>query len=305
MAAHTDDDELDAVHIKENLKDYLEVISNGSFATSGTLSNAANPGIFFEVLGKIGLPLSEIDASEICRINHEFPLGKGTKTFVDTTVRKTWELNPSQFQLRNPSWQSTLQDAVGKVAKELGVLEGAESIQAELHKLLLYEPGAFFDNIESKCTLSQCPSHILTEYSTEKAPGMFAALVIALPSEHIGGDVIAQLEDLEQALKTSVQSEFSYSYLGWYADVSHLAKPVESGCRLVLTYNLMHTATSSSRKVSDLEDHKLNLDKILRFWAGQLDNEDYGTHVSLLYILEHEYSEANSCLDYLKGKDKL
>ena len=54
-------------------------------------------------------------------------------------------LNPSQFQLRNPSWQSTLQDAVGKVAKELGVLEGAESIQAELHKLLLYEPGAFFD----------------------------------------------------------------------------------------------------------------------------------------------------------------
>ena len=63
MAAHTDDDELDAVHIKENLKDYLEVISNGSFATSRTLSNAANPGIFVEGLGKIGLPLSEIDAS--------------------------------------------------------------------------------------------------------------------------------------------------------------------------------------------------------------------------------------------------
>ena len=64
---------------------------------------------------------------------------------------------------------------------------------------------------------------------------MFAALVIALPSEHIGGDVIAQLGDLEQALKTSVQSEFSYSYLGWYANVNHLVKPVESGCRLVLT----------------------------------------------------------------------
>ena len=113
--------------------------------------------------------------------------------------------------------------------------------------------------------LSQYPSHILTECSTEKAPRIFAALVIALPSEHIGLDVISQLGDLEQALKTSVQSEFSYSYLGWYADVSHLVKPVESVCRLVLTFNLMHTASSSSRKAWNLEDHKLNLDKVLKF----------------------------------------
>ena len=67
----------------------------------------------------------------------------------------------------------------------------------------------------------------------------------------------------------------------------------------------MHTASSSSRKASNLEDHKLNLDKVLKFWVGQLDNEDYGTHMGLVYILEHGYSEANICLDYLKGKDKL
>ena len=94
---------------------------------------------------------------------------------------------------------------------------------------------------------------------------MFAALVIALPSEHIGLDAISQLGDLEQALKTSVQSEFSYSYLGRYADVSHLVKPVESVCQPVLNFNLMHTASSSSRKAWNLEDHNLNLDKVLKF----------------------------------------
>ena len=127
---------------------------------------------------------------------------------------------------------------------------------------------------------------------------MFAALVIALPSEHTGGD-------LEQALNTSVQSEFSYSYLGWYADVNNLVKPVESGCRLVLTYNLMHTASSPSRKASNLDDLKLKSRQGSEVLGRSIRQEDYGTHMSLVYILEHEYSEANICLDYLKGKDKL
>ena len=44
---------------------------------------------------------------------------------------------------------------------------------------------------------------------------------------------------------------------------------------------------------------------MLGSWAAALDNENCGTHVPLVYILEHGYSEANVCLDHLKGKDKL
>ena len=47
------------------------------------LSNAANPGVLVEGLGKIGLPRSERDALELCRISHEAPFGKVTETFVD------------------------------------------------------------------------------------------------------------------------------------------------------------------------------------------------------------------------------
>ncbi len=137
---------------------------------------------------------------------------------------------------------------------------------------------------------------------------MFATLVIALPSEHTGGDVIVQLRDEEQTLRTQGLCDFGYSYLAWYADVNHSVSKVESGHRLVLTYNLMHQASDSSRMATVLDDHKQNLDKVLAFWSKQdSESESHSDHVykKLVYILEHEYSEANICLDHLKGKDQL
>ena len=131
--------------IKTDLCNYLQVIDSGKFATSGPLTNAKNPGLFVPGIGKVGLPLSDRDAADLSRASHKAPFGKGSKTFVDPKVRKTWELNPGQFELRNPAWPSTLQDVVGKVAEELGLVDGAYGIRAELHKLLLYEQGAFFD----------------------------------------------------------------------------------------------------------------------------------------------------------------
>lgn len=41
---------------------------------------------------------------------------------------------------------------------------------------------------------------------------MFATLVIALPSEHTG-DVVVQLRDEEQILRTQGLCDFGYSYL--------------------------------------------------------------------------------------------
>lgn len=137
---------------------------------------------------------------------------------------------------------------------------------------------------------------------------MFATLVIALPSEHTGGDVLVQFRDEEQTLKTQGLCDFGYSYLAWYADVNHTVSKVDSGHRLVLTYNLIHQASESSRAATALDDHKQNLDKVLTLWSKQ-DREvelhsDY-VYGKMVYILEHKYSEANICLDHLKGKDQL
>ena len=144
--------------------------------------------------------------------------------------------------------------------------------------------------------------------STEKAPGMFATLVIALPSEHTGGDVVVQLRDEEQILETQGRCDFDYAYLAWYADVNHSVSKVESGHRLVLTYNLIRQASGSSHIASALDDHKQNMNRVLEFW-GKQDREigSHSDHVyeKMVYILEHEYSQANLSLRHLKGKDQL
>ena len=70
---------------------------------------------------------------------------------------------------------------------------------------------------------------LLSIGSTEKAPGMFATLVIALPAEHTGGDVIVQLRNEKRTLSTQKKCDFGYEYLAWYADVNHSVQKVTSG----------------------------------------------------------------------------
>ena len=137
---------------------------------------------------------------------------------------------------------------------------------------------------------------------------MFATLVIALPSEHTGGDVLIHLRDKEHTLRTQGLCDFGYSYLAWYADMNHSVSKVKSGHRLVLTYNLIRRTSDSSQNASVLDDHKQNLDKVLASWKEQdleFGASSRNSYEKLVYVLEHEYSEANLCLDNLKGKDQL
>ena len=140
----SEESEFDADAFRRNLFLELENVGNGSFAASGFLP-AINPGLSIAGLGKVGLPLSDRDAVEVCRICHQSPFGKGTETFVDTSVRKTWELNADQVAFRNPLWRQIEDQAVAKATEQLGIIDGPATIRAELYKLLLYEPGAFFE----------------------------------------------------------------------------------------------------------------------------------------------------------------
>lgn len=140
----SEESEFDADAFRRNLFLELENVGNGSFATSGFLP-AINPGLSIDGLGKVGLPLSDRDAVELCRICHQAPFGKGSETFVDTSVRKTWELNAKQVTFRNPLWRQIEDQAVAKATEGLGIIDGQATIRADLYKLLLYEPGAFFE----------------------------------------------------------------------------------------------------------------------------------------------------------------
>ena len=56
----------------------------------------------------------------------------------------------------------------------------------------------------------------LTSNSTEKAPGMFATLIICLPSQHTGGAVRLQHGENSARFDTGESSAFDTTFIAWF-----------------------------------------------------------------------------------------
>ena len=91
----------------------------------------------------IGLPLSETQAKAIINAATQAPFGRGEDTVVDTSVRRTWQLDPTDFSIGNAQWTEQLQELLIKVKADLGC-DASKQVCCELYKLLLYEPGGMF-----------------------------------------------------------------------------------------------------------------------------------------------------------------
>jgi hypothetical protein len=119
-------------------QDFLERIERieaaGSFATSGTFDAYPNPGILVD--GElIALPLLEDGARKLASRSHKAEKNK-----------QTLEIGANRINFQNPGWLEFVNKLVKRVACELGVpsADSESHIRAELHKSLLYEPGAIF-----------------------------------------------------------------------------------------------------------------------------------------------------------------
>ena len=115
----------------------------GSFASGGPLLLPLPVLKFNKVESIARLPVSERKAKEIKAVCSQAPYGLGQETIVDTTVRNTWQLDPSQFTIMNPQWDSHMEKLAAVVKDELGC-DPALNVRCELYKFLLYEQGSFF-----------------------------------------------------------------------------------------------------------------------------------------------------------------
>ncbi|RDW89730.1 hypothetical protein BP6252_01762 [Coleophoma cylindrospora] len=272
--------------LAEDLERCLASIrSSSSFAFFSALDRAPNPGLSLKVGGTIGLPLSDRDADAIVSVARQAPFGKGTETVVDETVRKTWEVAPSDFELRNPAWPAFVREIVTKVSAGLGVTSYGAGVHAELYKLLLYDKGAMFK----------------PHQDSEKAPRMFGTLVIALPSEHQGGQLVATFLGQTMTFETSEISAFDYSCLAWYSDVMHEVKPITSGRRLALTYNLIYNGYGYEELTASTNKTLSALKSLFKWWKA---NPDPVIRPALVYLFDYSYTEVNICFANLKGRDQ-
>ncbi|KAI1025443.1 hypothetical protein LB504_012565 [Fusarium proliferatum] len=261
------------------LKAIKDVKIVGKFAFDQEIEIPEDFSISVRGVGDIKLPLKKAQAVKIITQARQAPFGKGSDTIVDTSVRKTWELDPEQFTIGGDEWSNYLKELCELVAQKMGI---KTPVHAELYKMLLYEKGAMFK----------------AHTDTEKISDMFGTLVVSLPSKHKGGEVV--LEHCgEEVIYESSKSQASCA--AWYSDVHHEVLPVASGYRWVLTYNLA-IGQSSPRTFDAFSEVKLRpLSECVKGWLAQ-EQKDPKTPYAC-HVLDHEYTQANISQKSLKGAD--
>jgi hypothetical protein len=127
--------------------------------------------------------------------------------------------------------------------------------------------------------------------STQKADGMFATMIILLPSKYTGGEVHLRRGSESEIIDFSSSSLTDSAVLAWYTDVVHEVKPVTSGYRLALSYNLIHTSRSTLPINPSLDNNPLSqLKRILQKW--NMDKYNDSDSNCKAFILQHEYCPA-------------
>ncbi len=249
----------------------------GDFYTTGQVS-APLPLIEVEGVGPLAFPVLDHQARELLAAAEPAPYGRGEQTIVDPAVRRAGQIAPERLTIDAEAWQPVLDTITQNIKRALGV---PGEIEAQLYKLLVYGPGDFFAE----------------HRDTEKAPGMFATLVVLLPARWSGGALVIRHGGREATLDIGGPSPSTISYAAFYTDCLHELRPIADGHRVALVYNVCR---STKRRLAP-PDHEPLVQAVAERLGAWLD-EGYPTKA--LFPLEHQYTPAALSFDGLKGRDQ-
>jgi 2OG-Fe(II) oxygenase superfamily len=268
-------------------KDLAELLGTvqrpGDFYASGRVELLA-PRLAVEGVGQLAFPLLPVQAEQLIAIAERAPYGRGPATILDTSVRRTWQIRPDRVRLGGKHWQGTLGRIVALAAEGLGV---SDPVSADLYKLLIYDKGSFF----------------VSHRDTEKAPGMFATLVVALPSLASGGELVVRHKGREVKLDLASDETSEMAFAAFYADCVHEVLPVTSGYRATLIYNLMRKGEGGTLEPPSYERETVRVTALLQQWAKSKASPEAAAPEKVIYPLEHAYSPAELDFARLKGVD--
>src|SRR3954470_18817357 len=254
----------------------------GDFFAAGTTELLA-PLLEVEGVGPVALPLLPIQARELIGVADPAPYGRGEQTVVDPAVRRCWQIGPDRVRIRGRHWGRTLETILARVAEGLGV---DAPITAEFYKLLLYEEGSFF----------------IDHRDTEKMPGMFATLVVTLPSSSAGGELVVRHKGREVRLDLCCNDPAEAAF-AFYADCVHEVLPVTKGYRLNLVYNLVRGGRGRPPEPPDYAGEQARVAALLQAWCAAKRHPSDTSPEKLVYPLEHVYTPAELGFATLKGAD--
>ena len=239
-------------------------------------------------IGLIPLPLNDCTIALLLQKMKSSSFGRHLSTETDESVRKSYELTADQFECKNPKFNAAVQILAKTASKTLGIHN--EHVVAVPYKLILYEPG----------------SHFVEHRDTEKLEGMFGTLVVQLPSIYMveNGLPVLSVKHLENEYEYHFGAEENCDaplsatnifYAANYADLRHTVNKIESGHRLILTYNLT-VSRGKQPRIPSYDNLHGELGCTLNQW-----NDDK----PMVLRLEHLYTEQSlddSGMEALKGE---
>src|SRR5262245_29895790 len=268
---------------EELAKILARVDRSGDFYAVGRTELLA-PRIEVKGVGPIALPLLAAQAKQLIKAATRAPYGRGAETIVDTNVRRTWQIEGSRVAIGGKHWAQTLAGIVQRAVEGLGV---TGPVTAPLYKLLIYDKGSFFAR----------------HRDAEKVPGMFATLVLALPSQSEGGELVVRHKDRAARLELKCDEPSEIAFAAFYADCVHEVLPVTAGCRATLIYNLVRQGKGGTLKPPSYERETGRITALLQDWVKSKTPPSAGTPEKVIYPLEHAYTPAELDFTMLKGAD--
>lgn len=235
-------------------------------------------------VGTVTFPLKATQARQIIKRAERAPFGRGEETITDTTtVRNVWQLPKGSARILGDTWRGTLDTILSRVTLELGCF--AQGVTLEPYKVLLYDKGGFF----------------LPHRDTEKTEGMFGTLVISLPSAHTGGALMIAHGDKSVKVDLATKDLTKITYAAFYADCMHEVRPVNSGYRFCLIYNLIQAHKGRGSTPLCLPTREASVADGAAFLSDWLQAPERPRKIA--YLLQHQYSPAGLSFSGLKGAD--
>lgn len=264
----------------------------GSFAARRT-GSAENLVIEVDGVGPIRLPVTPAQARRLCEVARPARYGLREQTLLDANVRDTWEVPRDRVMLDERQWHETLLPILDILRAELGLAPDCE-LSAELHSMLVYESGQFFQRHQD----------------SEKADGMIGTLVVTLPSAFTGGELVIE----QQGTKVTDQgSPQELSFVAFYGDCEHEVLPVTDGFRITLTYNLVAKGRTGPDAAAFATHPSVALlaEQLHAHFTTPMELPAESFHDQpekrpphqLVYLLDHQYSQHGFGWDQLKGGD--
>jgi hypothetical protein len=193
--------------------------------------------------------------------------GKRDQTVLDRRIRDVWEIHEGRVNL-GKGWGEQLDSILKEVQKNLGMLEGGK-LTAQLHNMLIYMPGQFFKGHQD----------------SEKADGMIGTLVVLLPSEFSGGELVVDQHGDQKTFRAPQDT---------------------SENRVALTYNLIFTMSPAA---VPLKVNKHLEGELKAYFSTKDAGDAFSSHGLkrprwFVYLFDHEYTQRSLSWQGLRGPDR-